>query len=77
MARGKTFLRKKREKNEKEKGKLLSKQQFVQKVKEKPEFLWKFKKVNNKPQKTLFDSESTEHKGLDAGRLPVFRGLNG
>ncbi|MBN1457690.1 MAG: hypothetical protein JW912_07555 [Sedimentisphaerales bacterium] len=65
-----------KQKQAKHKAKLLTKDQFIEKVKNDPEFLWKYIRVRNKPETIRTDSNTIDsHRAIDSYRRPVFGGL--
>jgi hypothetical protein len=65
-----------KDKQSKHNSAILSKEQFNQKCKDDPQFLWNFVKASNKPQTPMVDPQQVEmSRAIGASTKPVFRGL--
>lgn len=64
------------QKNRKEKGEFMTKEQFAKKAQNDNQFLWKFVRVPNPKGPVKINRADVDvHRALDSQRLPVFRGL--
>jgi len=76
MVGDQTVERRLMEKNRKEKGEFMTKEQFAKKAQNDNQFLWKFVKISNpKGPVKINQVEVDMHRALGSQMLPVFRGL--